>query len=258
MAFPEHLAARWVQRMSPTGRRRIDLGAIGLALVLGLGSALAGGPQPVQAARVYEFDLYRPGDFVAQTNLVQCVGASMQMMINLVSARDDRSAATQRRLWQLARQLGPPRPPDRPPRRGASVQGWAAGLNRLDQGPYAVVGYPSLADALYAAARAMRRTGRPVGLLAWGGRHAWVMSGFRATADPAVTDDFRVTHAIVLDPLYPLDSTTWGRSPAPGSSLTPARLGQAFVPRRGSWSGVLSGMWVIVQPIDLQAWQGML
>jgi hypothetical protein len=244
--------------MIPIRRRRIDLGPIGLALVLGLGSALAGGPQPAQAARAYEFDLYRPGDFVSQTNLVQCVGASTQMMINLVSARDDRSVATQRRLWQLARELGPPRPPDRPPRRGASAYGWAAGLNRLDQGPYAVVGYPTLSDALYAAARAMRRTGQPVGLLVWGGRHAWVMSGFRATADPATTDDFRVTHAIVLDPLYPLHSTTWGRSPAPGSSLTPARLGDYFVPRRSGWSGVLSGTWVIVQPIDLQPRPGML
>lgn len=98
----------------------------------------------------------------------------------------------------------------------------------------------------------MRRTGRPVGLLVWGGRHAWVMSGFRATADPAVTDDFRVTHAIVLDPLYPRHSTTWGRSPAPGSSLTLALLGHFFVPRRGGWSGVLRGTWVIVQPIDVQ------
>jgi hypothetical protein len=238
--------------MSPTGRRRTGRGAIGLALVLGLGSAFAGGPQPAQAAQAYELDLYRPGDFVSQTNLVQCVGASMQMMINLVSARDDRSAATQHRLWLLARELGPPRPPDRPPRPGASVQGWAAGLNQLGQGPYKVVGYPSLADALDAAARALRRTGRPVGLLVWGGRHAWVMSGFRATADPAVTDDFHVTHAIVLDPLYPLHSTTWGRSPAPDSSLTPARLGHYFVPRRRGWSGVLAGTWVIVQPIDRQ------
>ena len=34
------------------------------------------------------------------------------------------------------------------------------------------------------AARAMESTGRPVGLLVWRGRHAWVMSGFKATKDP--------------------------------------------------------------------------
>ncbi len=244
--------------MSPIHRRRLDLRVLGLALVLGLGSALAGGQQPAAAAAGFEYDLYQPGDFVAQTNLVQCVGASMQMMVNLVSVRNDRTAATQHQLWALARTLGPPRPPNRPPSQGASVQGWAAGLNQLDQGPYAVVGYPTLSDALYSAARAMRRTGRPVGLLVWGGRHAWVMSGFQATADPAGTDAFRVTHAFVLDPLYPLMSTIWPRSPAPDSRLSVATLAQSFVARRGGWSGALRGMWVIVEPVDARARTGLL
>jgi hypothetical protein len=244
--------------MSASGRARRDLRVLGLALVLGLGSALAGGLQPVAAAPGYEYDLYQPGDFVAQTNLVQCVGASMQMMVNLVSVHNDRTAATQHRLWALARKLGPPRPPNRPPSQGASVQGWAAGLNQLDQGPYAVVGYPTLSDALYSAARAMRRTGRPVGLLVWGGRHAWVMSGFQATADPAGTDEFRVTHAFILDPLYPLVSTIWPRSPAPDSRLSVATLAQSFVPRRGGWSGALRGLWVIVQPVDVRVGAGIL
>ena len=252
-----------LRRTRPDLRRRTGPCVLLLALVLALipGSALAGGGrsageeqawQAWQATQPYRFDLYRPGDFVSQANPVQCVGASMQMMINLVSARDDRSAATQQRLWQLARELSPPSPPSRPARRGASVQGWAAALNRLDQGPYAVVGYSSLDDALYYAARALRRTGRPVGLLVWGGRHAWVMSGFRATADPAATSNFRVTHAIVLDPLYPLRSTTWAPGPPPGSSLTPAELGRSFVPRGRGWQGSLPDTWVVVEPIDLQ------
>ena len=41
------------------------------------------------------------------------------------------------------------------------------------------------------------------------------MSGFQATADPLKTSNYNVTHAVVLDPLYPGGSPTWGRSPSP-------------------------------------------
>ena len=63
------------------------------------------------------------------------------------------------------------------------------------------------------AARAMRSTGRPVGLLVWRGRHAWVMSGFQATKDPMLPGA-KVTRAIVEDPLYPYGGSTLGPQPA--------------------------------------------
>ena len=44
-------------------------------------------------------------------------------------------------------------------------------------------------DALQVAARAIRETKRPVGLVMWRGRHAWVMSGFESIGDPAIHDD---------------------------------------------------------------------
>ena len=97
----------------------------------------------------------------------------------------------------------------------------------------------------------MRTTGRPVGLLMWHGRHAWVMSGFRATADPLLTDDFKVTSVIVEDPLYPYGSKVWGPSPRPGEALTPKQLGRQFVPRRTRsiwnfqrWAANLAGKYV--------------
>jgi hypothetical protein len=225
-----------------------------------LGLVLTGLPVPgtfsdVAAAGRFELDLYQRSDFVAQTNLYQCVGASMQMMLNMIGSRDDRTPATQRRLWQLARTNSPPRPPDMPPRRGASVYGWAVGLNSLGVGPYRVVGFTTLEEATRAAAQALRTTGKPVGLLMWAGRHAWVMSGFRATADPLESTEFRVTHVQVLDPLYPLGSSVWGRSPAPGAYLSLPKLAEDFVPRRrGRMQALLgvsalSGMYVIVMPV---------
>lgn len=53
------------------------------------------------------------------------------------------------------------------------------------------------------AAKAIRMTGRPVGLVVWRGAHSWVMSGFTATADPASADDFEVHKVFVQDPWFP-------------------------------------------------------
>jgi hypothetical protein len=44
-------------------------------------------------------------DFVAQTNNVQCVGASMQMMLNMLTPGGDQSAAT-RGLCASSRRAG--------------------------------------------------------------------------------------------------------------------------------------------------------
>jgi hypothetical protein len=214
------------------------------------------------AAVPFRIDLAGRSDFVAQTNFVQCVGASMQMMLNVMGADDDRTAQTQVRLQTLARNLsGPARVGFE--RKGASVRGWSAGLNELGAGPYRLVGTATIEEALRLAARSIRVTGKPVGLLVWAGRHAWVMSGFEATSDPRRSDDYTVTRAIVMDPLYPYDSSKWGRSPKPGAALTPDALGRQFVPRRGgSWAGAavdasgvsalsgFAGKYVIVMPFE--------
>ena len=135
------------------------------------------------------------------------------------------------------------------------MAGWATGLNIEGAGPYRLAGASTLAGALRIAAKAMRQTGKPVGLLMWHGRHAWVMSGFQATADPLLTDDFKVTAAIVEDPLYPYGSSVWGRSPRPGEALSPKELGRQFVPRRmhsawnfQPWAASLAGKYVMVVP----------
>ncbi|HLO34560.1 MAG TPA: hypothetical protein VK194_00695, partial [Candidatus Deferrimicrobium sp.] len=197
-------------------------------------------------------------EWPSQTNFVQCVGASMQMMLNIMGAHD-RTSRTQTRLQVLARDLsGPTRAGFE--RKGASVRGWTDGLNQLGAGPYRLVGTDTLQEALRLAAWSIRETGRPVGLLVWAGRHAWVMSGFEATADPRATSRFRVTKAIVLDPLYPYGSSKWGASPRPREAVSLATLGRQFVPRRrGTWAGAptgvagatmsaLAGKYVIVMP----------
>jgi hypothetical protein len=228
--------------------RRLAIGLLAASLLLALA------PASTSAARSYSLDLGTRGDFVAQTNFVQCVGASMQMMLNMIEPGRDRTARTQRRLQKLARSTSGPRP-DGSERQGASVVGWTFGLNAEGAGPYRLAGAKSIGDALKIAATAMRRTGKPVGLLMWHGRHAWVMSGFKATADPLLTDDFRVTAAIVEDPLYPFGSKAWGPSPKPGATISVKTLSRQFVPRRKRstwnfqrWGANLAGMYVMVVP----------
>lgn len=218
--------------MTGRGPRRHSLPMI-LSVLLVVSSATAFGPRAVAAAPGFAYELSGPRDFVAQTNFVQCVGASMQMMLNMVRPTDDRTAATQLELQELARDLSGQRPDGRE-RQGASVRGWTAGLNLLGAGPYRLVGTATLAEALTVAARAIRETGHPVGLLVWRGRHAWVMSGFEATVDPRSNEVFDVTGAIILDPLYPYGSKVWGPSPKPRATLTPTDIGKQFVPR-GRW-----------------------
>jgi hypothetical protein len=228
--------------------RRLALASAAALLLLGTFT------EPAAAApRAFAVDLGARSDFVAQTNFVQCVGASMQMMLNMIEPGADRSATTQRHLQELAREWSGPRP-DGFERQGASVLGWATGLNLMGAGPYELVGTDTIDAALLAAARAIRLTGKPVGLLMWHGRHAWVMSGFRATTDP-LSPDARVTAALVEDPLYPYGSSVWGPSPAPGAALTPVELGRQFVPRRSSnrwpattWGTQLAGKYVLVLP----------
>jgi hypothetical protein len=237
-------------------RQRRHLAALALAGAL----LVALAPVSTQSATRFTLDVSDRGDFVAQTNFVQCVGASMQMMLNMIQPGRDRSASRQLQLQRLARTWSGSRPDGRQ-RQGASVRGWAAGLNILGAGPYRLVGTKTLDQAMRTAAEAITATGRPVGLLVWRGRHAWVMSGFQSTGDPGTTDGFRVTRAIVHDPLYPHGNAVWGRSPRPGEALTVSELGRQFVPRRnrnqlGGQTTNLGGKYVLVLPYetDLGVW----
>jgi hypothetical protein len=216
-----------------TGHHHARRGVLRLLVGFALASAVAisgvGPVGPAGAADQYQRDVARRADFVPQTNFVQCVGASLQMMINMIEPGRDRSASEQLRLQKLARKLSPPRR-DGSIRQGASVRGWVKVLHREVDQPYRLVGTDTLNQAVKLAARAIEQTGAPVGLLVWRGRHAWVMSGFEATKD--LGDGGKVTSVTIYDPLYPFGDDFWGPSPRPGVPISVRALGRQFVPRR--------------------------
>ncbi len=172
-------------------------------------------------------DIYRRHAHVRQFTISMCVPASMQIMINLMSAGEpDRSRETQDQLYALARSYSPWLTEQRG---GATARGWAAGLDQLGYGNFDLVALPSMDEALHSAARQMRFTGKPVGLVVWRGDHAWVMSGFKATADPAWTDNFEVTSVWIEDPWSGRTDRTWGAGLAPHTLVDKGLLAEDFV-----------------------------
>lgn len=95
---------------------------------------------------------------------------------------------------------------------------------------YEVRAYESRADALRDAAVALETTKSPVILLAWRGAHTWVMTGFRADADPRVFQNAKVSGAYILDPWFPWNSSIWGQSDPPGTFQNSAEMVRNFLP----------------------------
>ncbi|MCO4253683.1 hypothetical protein [Pseudarthrobacter cellobiosi] len=203
-------------------------------------------PTPTAVPQAFALNLYQEGDFVPQYTFDWCVAASIQIAHNLI---DDTGGGTwadraqQNDLWEMARARSSNS------FNGANPLGWAEVLTDVGMGSYAVVSIADYEDALRTAARAISDTDRPVGLVMWSGRHAWVMSGFESLGDPDQFPEFSVTGVRVQDPLYPHGSGQWGPSPAPNSLLSPEQLATQFVvrePRR--WSSDLPAGYLLVLP----------
>ena len=94
---------------------------------------------------------------------------------------------------------------------------------------YEVRAFETRQGALRDAARSIQKTGAPVLLLAWWGAHTWVMTGFKADADPTVFRDAKITGAYILDPWYPRVSSIWGRSDGPGVFQDEAEMKRNFI-----------------------------
>jgi len=95
---------------------------------------------------------------------------------------------------------------------------------------YEVRAYKGRGDALRDSAVAIQKTGSPAILLAWKGAHTWVMTGYRADADPAVFSDAKISGTYILDPWYPWVSSIWGPSDPPGAFQDAANMKANFLP----------------------------
>ena len=190
-------------------------------------------------------DLYEKGDYVGEFRDTWCVPAAMQTAMNIMDTSADRTQATQSKLFSLARSLAPA------PDGAAEPEGWASAMTQLGYGGYEVRTAPSIRAAMQLAAKQIRLTSRPVGLLVWRGAHAWVVSGFTATADPRASATFVVTGLYVEDVWYPRISTIWGSSNPPDTLVAATDLSIDYLPwkrPRGSYPEK-NGLYVLVVPV---------
>ncbi len=193
---------------------------------VGPGASGSAHPSATPKPGPFSMDLYQKGDYVGELEDIWCVPAAMQTSMNIMDAGADTTRATQARLFALATTLYPPQ------KGGAEPEGWALGLTKLGYGNYEVSVQPSVNAAIHVAAKQVRVTNRPAGLVVWYGAHSWVMSGFTASADPALTDAFTVTAVRIEDVWYPRFSTIWGYSRPPDTNVAVSNLPRDFLPWR--------------------------
>ncbi len=199
--------------------------AVAACLVLvALGAAPAG---PAGAAEWNgKFSIWRSGAFATQYLDASCVGATIQMTLNLIKGEHDHAKG--RQLNYLAYAADNSKYPVTDG--GADPEGWANALKHFGAGDdWGWTTNSTQQAALNEAARQIRETGAPVGLLVHFGRHAWLMTGFEATADPQTTDDYTVTAAEVVGPLWPSGTLNGIHfDPGPGTWMTTGELARKF------------------------------
>jgi len=220
----------------------IAVAAGGLVSLVGAPAATAAG-LPRWTGGV---NLYRAGVFTTQQTWLWCTAADVQIIRNIADHRRDHSRAGQQRYFDYMRRHNRYAIPVSD---GVDPAGWTAGLRHYVDPRYRLVSSGSFKAALRSAVRNLRLSGLPVGITVSHGNHAWVLTGFTATADPAVTSHFTVTSVRVVGPLWGLQSRSYGYDMRPDTRLTRGQLRGFFTPWH--YAGVRmawEGDWVSVQP----------
>jgi hypothetical protein len=167
--------------------------------------------------------------FASEAKNTWCAAAAVQIALNVngPASRIDTSRARQAQIRKLEVDLTT-RKDSR--NGGAGPLGMVATLEKLGKVDYQLHIYDTRAEALRASAKAIKETGHAAILLAWRGAHAWVMTGYKADADPTVFANAKVAGAYIIDPWYPRVSRIWGPSDKPGVYQDSAEMKRNYLP----------------------------
>ena len=165
--------------------------------------------EPVDVTVVDDHDAV----FTSQINDKYCAVAATQMVLTILglgNPSDEFQAEIGSRIgeWESLRD--------------SHNGGWgpaavALALKAYGEPNYEIRAYDSYTDALRDSAIAITEMDKPVVMFPWWGAHTWVMTGFKADADPTLFDDARISGAYILDPWYERVSSIWGPSDPPGN-----------------------------------------
>jgi hypothetical protein len=193
-------------------------------------------------------DVYKPGTFVSQVSKEACMAGATQNMLNIIGPKIDLTATRQ---VQISKAIIANTTKTDSLNGGYGPAGWAITLTQLGGGHYKLLVDNSLTAAMNDAVTAMRKTNRPVGLLAWKGAHAWVMTGFQSTYDPRYyAGHFTVTGAYIVDVYYPRLSRIWGQTLGPDTLRDMTAMAHNYLPWKrpeGRYPG-RDGKWLLVVP----------
>lgn len=206
-------------------------------------------PKPARVPVNVSIEAHPASVFISEQLNTWCAAAAVQMTLNVNGARVDVTKAYQAKIHKLEvsnTTLKDSRD------RGAGPLGMVATLNQLGTVDYRLGIFPSRTLALRAAAKAIATTHHAVILMAWYGAHAWVMTGYRANADPAVFADATVQGAYILDAWYPRVSSIWGRSDPPGTYQDTSEMKRNYLTWRrpeGRYPG-RDGNYLVLLPVN--------
>jgi hypothetical protein len=170
-------------------------------------------PRPVRTPIDYTIVSDPEAVFASQITDKLCAVAGTQMVLAIMG-RGDASDEFQN---ELAGRIGEWESWDDSHNGGWGPAAISLALSAYGVKGYEVRAYESRGDALRDAAIALSETHKPVVLLPWWGAHTWVMTGYRADADPTVFRNARISGLYILDPWYPRVSSIWGPSDRPGN-----------------------------------------
>jgi hypothetical protein len=222
--------------------------ALVLALSCAVGAIVVSTPSDVSALSRWTggVNLYRSGVYTVQKTWLWCTAADIQIMRNIVRGTNDHSTKNQRTYFNWMRKHNRY---DLPLSAGVDAQGWAAGMRHFIDGRYRLIASKTFTSALRLAVIRLRKTNLPVGITVSRGNHAWILTGFRATADPAKTRNFKVTSVRVVGPLYGKQSKN-GYDMKPNTKLTVAQFRKFFTPWRYAPKRMIwDGLYVSIQPV---------
>ena len=205
-------------------------------------------PEPTPVRTKVDVTLLRHPErwFISEEDNEWCAVAGTQIVL-AIHGKAELTVAFQK---TLASRIG-----EWESRRDSHNGGWGpsamvAALEAYGVPGYQVRAYENRQDAMRDAALAISELHAPVILLTWRGAHTWVMTGYRADADPTVFPDARISGTYILDPWYPRVSSLWGRSDPPGTFQDLAEMRRNYLVWRrpeGSYAD-RDGLFIAVLP----------